>query len=181
KLHIGNWGDSNAFLIALRLGMDKHIIERAHEVSYGEKISFDGEYSLKIDSIIDQKDIKQHDEDLQRQTQWQINKAQRERSQIYKKKAFKLGDSVYISTMKRAGIVCEEENKLGDLMVMVMGKKYVVNHKRLTPHIDRKELYPENYDLDVVFETKENRKKRKIMSKHHVEGLVIEYDNDKKD
>jgi len=37
-------------------------------------------------------------------------------------------------------------------------------------------LYPENYDMDILFETKENRKKRKIMSKHHVEGLVIEQD-----
>jgi hypothetical protein len=27
--------------------------------------------------------------------------------------------------------------------------------------------------MDIIFKTKENRKKRKIMSKRHVEGLVI--------
>jgi hypothetical protein len=57
---------------------------------------------------------------------------------------------------------------------MVMDKKYIINHKRLTLSIDREDLYPENYDMDIIFETKENRKKRKIMSKRHVEGLVIE-------
>jgi hypothetical protein len=30
--------------------------------------------------------------------------------------------------------------------------------------------------MDIIFETKENRKKRKIMNKRHVEGLVIEED-----
>lgn len=37
KLNIGKAGESNAFLIALRLGMDNKIIERAHEVTYKEK------------------------------------------------------------------------------------------------------------------------------------------------
>ncbi len=83
--------------------------------------------------------------------------------------------------MQRTGIVCEEQNGRGDLVVMVMGKKYVINNKRLTLHIDRKDLYPENYDMDIIFESKENRKKRKIMSKRHVEGMVIEQDNESKD
>ena len=83
--------------------------------------------------------------------------------------------------MNRTGIVCEEENGRGELVVLVMGKRYVINHKRLTLYLDREELYPENYDMDILFETKENRKKRKIMSKHHVEGLIIEQGNEKND
>ena len=62
------------------------------------------------------------------------------------------------------------------MMVMVMGKKYVINQKRLTLEIDRQDLYPENYDMDIIFESKENRKKRKTISKRHVEGLTIEKD-----
>ncbi len=38
----------------------------------------------------------------------------------------------------------------------------------------RADLYPEDYDLDIVFESKENRKNRKLMGKRHVEGLIIE-------
>jgi MutS2 family protein len=181
QLHIGNWGDSNAFLIALRLGMDRHIIERAHEFTYGEKISYEGDYDQYVGNIIDHKDIQIQMEDKRMLKEREKEKEKRERSQRYVKKELKLGDSVYISTMQRSGIVCEEQNGRGDLMVMVMGKKYVINNKRLTLKIDREDLYPENYDMDIIFETKENRKKRKIMSKRHVEGLIIEQDNESKD
>jgi len=181
QLHIGNWGDSNAFLIALRLGMDRHILERAHELTYGEKVSYEGDYDQYVESIIDQKDIQIQLEDNRRMEESHKEKEKRERSERYVKKELKRGDRVYISTMQRTGIVCEEQNGRGDLVIMVMGKKYVINNKRLTLHLDRDDLYPENYDMDILFETKENRKKRKIMSKHHVEGLVIEQDNKSQD
>jgi MutS2 family protein len=173
QLHIGDWGDSNALLIALKLGMDRHIIERAHEITYGEKRSYMFDNNEYIESIINQKDIQKHEEDKRLIEERQMEKEKRQRINNYTKKDLKVGDCVYISTMQRTGIVCEEENNRGDLVIIVMGKKYIVNHKRLTLHIDRKDLYPENYDMDIIFETKENRKKRKIMSKRHVEGLVI--------
>lgn len=180
QLHIGDWGDSNAFLIALRLGMDRHIIERAHEVTYGEERSYANDSDRHVKSIVNPEDIKSHEQAERIMEERQQEKDRRERSQHYIKKDLKLGDCVYISTMQRTGIVCEEENGRGEVVVMVMGKKYVINHKRLTLHIDREELYPENYDLDIVFESKEDRKKRKIMSKHHVEGLVIEQEDNMK-
>jgi len=55
-----------------------------------------------------------------------------------------------------------------------MKKKYRINHKRLSLYIEAKDLYPEDYDLDIVLESKENRKKRKLMRKRHVEGNIIE-------
>jgi len=176
QLHIGNWGDSNAFLIALRLGMDRHIIERAHEITYGARINYEANQDQYVDSIVDPKDLQLQLEDKRRMEERCQAKEKRERSQRYVKKELKVGDCVYISTMQRTGIVCEEQNGRGDLVVMVMDKKYVINNKRLTLQVDRKDLYPENYDMDIVFETKENRKKRKMMSKRHVEGLVIESD-----
>ncbi len=181
KLHIGNWGDSNAFLIALRLGMDRQIIERAHEITYGERISYAVDHDQYVESIVDENALLSHTEDKRKTEERYREKEKTERSQRYDKKDLKVGDSVYISTMQRTGIVFEEQNGRGDLVVLVMGKKYVINNKRLTLQIDRKDLYPENYDMDILFETKENRKKRKIMSKRHVEGLVIEQDNENQD
>jgi ATPase subunit of ABC transporter with duplicated ATPase domains len=157
--------------------MDRHIIERAHEITYGERISYKGDYDQYVDSIVDKKDLQTQLEDKRKMEERQKEKVKRERRESYVKKELKLGDSVYISTMQRNGIICEEQNERGDLKVMVLGKKYVINNKRLTLHIDREDLYPENYDLDIIFETKENRKKRKIMSKRHVEGLVVKQDN----
>lgn len=181
KLHIGDWGDSNAFLIALRLGMDRHIIERAHEITYGEKHSYHAIKEISAQNIINPGEIKTHIQDQQAEEERQRSKQKLQRRKLYVKKDLKVGDRVYISTMQRTGIVCEEENGRGDVVVMVMDKKYVINHKRLTLAIDRKDLYPEDYDMDIIFETKENRKKRKIMSKRHVEGLVIKQENENKD
>jgi len=175
QLRIGDWGESNAFLIALRLGMDHRILERAHEITYGEKKSYhmaDGPVSDK--GLLAPEEIERHQQEQRSGLAREQARARQEREQRYVKKDFKRGDAVYISTMQRHGIVCEEENNRGDLTVLVMGKRYVVNHKRLTPYLDRQELYPEDYDLDIVFESKENRKKRKIMRKHHIEGLTVE-------
>jgi len=175
ELRIGDWGDSNAFLIALRLGMDHRILERAHELTYGEKKSYLEEGRKPAHkSLLQQEDVDHHGQVQRSETERDQARARHEREQRYVKKDFKRGDAVYISTMQRHGIVCEEENSQGNLTVLVMGKKYVLNHKRLTPYVDRKDLYPEDYDLDIVFESKENRKKRKAMSKHYVEGLIIE-------
>lgn len=35
------------------------------------------------------------------------------------------------------------------------------------------QLYPEDYDFSIIFDSVENRKARHQMGKHHVEGLVI--------
>jgi dsDNA-specific endonuclease/ATPase MutS2 len=175
RLHIGDWGESNAFLIALRLGMDRRVIERAHEITYGEKRSYEMDVEELAESLADPADLSAHETERRIAEERRQDKEKRQRQQR-EKKDLKVGDCVYISTMQRTGIVYEEENSRGDLVVLVLGKKYVINHKRLTLHVDRKDLYPENYDMDIIFESKENRKKRKIMSKRHVEGLVIEKD-----
>ena len=57
---------------------------------------------------------------------------------------------------------------------MVMKKKFKVNYKRLSLYVDGAELYPEDYDFDIIFESKENRKKKKLMNKRHIEGMTIE-------
>lgn len=62
--------------------------------------------------------------------------------------------------MDRTGIICETENSKGEYGVMVMKKKLKINKKRLTLYISSNELYPKDYDFDIIFETKENRKNK---------------------
>ncbi len=170
RLRIGRAGDSNAFLIALRLGMDKKLIERAHVLTYNEKKEYDS-YNFKDKSVVDSQTIEDHVKQIKKK------KNARKRNAVVKKQKqkpkFKIGDCVYISTMDRTGIVCELENNRGEIGVMVMKKKFKINHKRLTLYIEGDELYPEDYDFDVIFKSKEYRKKDKIMSKRHVSGLEI--------
>lgn len=94
------------------------------------------------------------------------------------RKRLKVGDNVYISYLQRNGIVYEAEDARGNVGVLIQQQKFKINHKRLSLYIDGKELYPEDYDLDIVFETKENRKKKKLMDRKHVEGCEIVTDSE---
>ncbi|MFZ5969251.1 MAG: endonuclease MutS2 [Bacillota bacterium] len=173
KLKIGKPGESNAFLIALRLGIDPKIVERAHEVTYKERKSYkdvcNGPATAVIEkSIEEEKRI----EPTQEYTSLRIKKEKIQKQKM--EPSFKIGDCVFISSMKRTGIVCESENSKGEVGIMVMKKKLKINKKRLTLHIDGSELYPDDYDMDIVLESKENRKKKHIMNRKYVKGLTIE-------
>ncbi len=172
KLNIGKAGESNAFLIALRLGMDKDIIERAHAVTYKEEKIY-LEYKKQNENVIKkEKDLVIHQEKVEK-----LKSAEkREKLNEIKdtKLSFNIGDCVYISFMNRTGIICEGENSKGEYGVMVMKKKVKINKKRLSIYIDKEELYPEEYNLDIVFKSKDYRKKDKLMNKKHVKGLSID-------
>jgi DNA mismatch repair protein MutS2 len=173
KLKIGEAGQSNAFLIALRLGMEKSIIERAHLITYKEAKEYQ-EYSneIKEEKILDKEVVENHEARIRKlEESKKLNMVSEKQKQEPK---FKLGDCVYINTMGRTGIVCELENSKGEIGVMVMRKKFKINYKRLSLYVDSAELYPEDYDFDIVFESKDNRKKSKVMNKRHVDGMQIE-------
>lgn len=173
SLKIGKAGKSNAFLISLRLGMRKELIERAHEISYKEKTIYDNPIQFESQEQVKNTEVVQKHSDQLLKTH-KLSQGKKLSDNLKENSKFKVGDCVYISTMDRTGIVCEPEDSRGNVEIMVMRKKVKVNKKRLSLHIDSKELYPDNYDFDIVFESKENRKKRKIMSKRHVEGMEIE-------
>lgn len=92
---------------------------------------------------------------------------------IQPSRRFEVGDAVLVTSLGKIGIVVEPPDFRGIALVQVQKQKIKVNHKRLKPYLKSESLYPEDYDLDIVFDSKENRKKRKLMSKRHVEGLEI--------
>lgn len=156
RLEVGKSGESNALLIALRIGMPKILIERAHEIAYNEKV----DYKENLIRGIDEHKIKVE-----------------EPKSMFKPKPkpkFALGDAVYIHTMKRNGIVCELENSKGDIGVLVLNKKIKVNHKRLSLYLEAEELYPEDYDYDILFKSKEQRKQKKQIIKGKKDVIMME-------
>ena len=92
--------------------------------------------------------------------------------------AFNLGDSVMVYPDKKIGIVCKTTNEKGVLRVQMPDKKIWINHKRVKLHVAADELYPEDYDFSIIFDTVENRKARHLMERKFVEGLSIEIESE---
>ena len=65
---------------------------------------------------------------------------------------------------------------MGNVLVQIQKEKVMVNQKRLKLKVAATELYPEDYDFSIIFDTVENRKARHQMSKHHMPDLMIEMD-----
>lgn len=86
---------------------------------------------------------------------------------------FQIGDSVLVFPEKKIGIVYEVANINGEVGVQVNRKKRKISHKRLKLHVSAKELYPEDYDFSILFDSVENRKNRHKMEKKHISGLEI--------
>lgn len=178
KLKIGEPGQSNAFLIALRLGVDKKVVERAHEITYKEKKAYSEHPADHAGQLAGEREPgAAHREQLVKMQEIDEGMKKAEKHLAKKKASFQLGDGVLVKTLGKRGVVYELENSKGEVGVMVQGKKMKVNQKRLVLDIAAQDLYPENYDLDIVFESKENRKKRHLMRRKHQEGLVLELDS----
>lgn len=182
RLSIGIPGESNAFLISLRLGMDPEIIQRAHRITYKEDKVYERPHSIIegsepgkpwVSPLVNGDILQAHDENKAL-----IHKrfeARKKAEKLKVESSYKLGDCVYITSMNRTGIICEPENAKGEVGVMVMKKRFKVNKKRIRPFIEGKDLYPEDYNLDIVLESKEDRRKKHLMNKRHVEGLTVEH------
>jgi DNA mismatch repair protein MutS2 len=169
KLVVGKGGESQAFAIALKLGMHPEIIEKAHEITYREKKYYDlGEIDYHAKKEMEKQVI--------------VNKyKKRNHSKSSSKgesggKLFSKGDNVKISASGEFGIVYEGPDDRGDYTVQIKGEKRIINHKRLDLYVSAKELYPDDYDFDIIFNSKENRKKDKLMGKRFVEGLTIDHE-----
>ncbi|MBC7959653.1 MAG: hypothetical protein H7X94_07290, partial [Vallitaleaceae bacterium] len=144
-LSIGTAGESNAFIIALRLGMSQKIIEKAHQITYKEA----KDYSTYMDPSR-KTNIPEGNA---------YKKAQPPKSTVIEttdttsenETVFKVGDLVYVHTLKQRGLIYAEENKKGEVGIVVRDKKLLVQKKRVSLYIDGKQLYPEDYDFDIVF------------------------------
>ncbi|MDR7074016.1 endonuclease MutS2 [Fictibacillus barbaricus] len=176
RLTIGKAGSSQAFSIAMKLGMEDDLIQRARMITYHKNKSY--QHVDNKETIILSTNEMDNLSMLREKAKSKIKKPHMkpEQVKVHQDELFKIGDRVFVTSLKTAGIIQEAENKQGEYGVFVNDQLHFVHKKRLKLHIEGKMLYPDNYDMDIVFETKENRKKNKWMTKRHVEGLSIERD-----
>lgn len=185
RLTIGEAGESYALQIAEKLGIDKPVIERAKQLVAEQQELRGSQKPQNTHS----KELKVKAAEAERRTavvqssppaQHLGDAADAEHNLLAAKPDFEVGDAVYVSSLGRTGIVYMKKDSRGMVGVMIQKQKVTINHKRLKPYLSKEELYPEDYDFDIIFESKDTRKKRKLMKKRHVEGLSIIHPEEEK-
>ncbi|MHA7963325.1 endonuclease MutS2 [Paenibacillus sp. CAU 1782] len=188
RLEIGEAGESHAFDIARRYGLPDAVLARAqallqqHTKPAPDTECYPGRKVEGNKERPEGKGIRQH-ESRSGKKQAQVNRRnglnetgreKEENAAPTAAQAFQKGDSVWIYPLRRAGIVFRPADERGNVIVQVKGEKLTFNRKRLKLYIQKGELYPgEDYDMAIVFDTKENRKARHQLERKHVEGLEI--------
>ena len=167
QLIIGEAGESCAFYIAEKLGMPISMLNHAMQAAYGSEVPKHLD-NLKKVGIKGEKN-----QDIVYKTSSQIKKKKAIVNKQEEAKQFQIGDSVMVLPDKKIGIVCTTADDKGVLRVQLPNKKIWVNHKRVKLMVAADQLYPEDYDFSIVFETVENRKLRHQMERKYVEGAVL--------
>jgi dsDNA-specific endonuclease/ATPase MutS2 len=189
RLRIGEAGRSYAFEIALKLGVAPEIIARSREIAGDQRnasVQMEGTPEARgAQTSVDSSQPEQKTSESTAAQSGLVRERIRKRlpSEGPQKSeasdvAFQIGDRVWVHPLKQSGIVYRLPDARGKLGVIVKKEKLTINVKRISPYLSREELYPENYDLAIVLESKEVRKKRNIMRRKHAEGLTIEHPTD---
>jgi len=179
RMDMGEAGNSYAFVIAAKLGISPSIVERARTIS--GSLHGNGQ---RQPTIPPQAHLSRGEADT-RQSKGKNrapsvprapaaqgeNASDAEEGQQFK---HQVGDVVFIPHLRAAGVVYRLPDERGNMVVQVRKEKLTINRKRVRRYIEREKLYPgEDYDMDIVFDTVDNRKKRKKMSKRHMPGMTI--------
>ncbi len=159
QMIIGEAGESCAFYIADRLGMPSEMLKVAIRAAYGEE-------------AVKSYTFQNTEGNIRKKSTTKITKAKTGKSNTELTAKYKIGDSVMVYPEKKIGIVCVPINEKGVLKVQLPNKKIWINHKRVKLHVAATELYPEDYDFSIIFETIENRKKRHDMQRKYTDAVI---------
>lgn len=164
RLEMGESGESCALYIAKRLGMPDDMLFTAARATYKEKSG----------AVTGQLRLSASGKGLKRQSAPSIERKKQPANPDDRIFSYNRGDSVTVQPEGIIGIVVKPADRQGNVLVQIKREKQLINHKRLKLKVAAKELYPEDYDFSIVFDSVEVRKARHQMSKHHQEGMMIE-------
>ncbi len=159
QMIIGEAGESCAFYIADRLGMPGEMLKVAIRAAYGEE-------------AVKSYNFQNTGSNISKKSATKITKAKKAKNNNALTTKYRIGDSVMVYPEKKIGIVCVPINEKGVLRVQLPNKKIWINHKRVKLHVAATELYPEDYDFSIIFETVENRKKRHDMQRKYTDDVI---------
>lgn len=164
QLSIGESGESCAFYIAKRLGIPDDMLQMAALETYGTHAS----------QIARQLNLKKEVSSFQKIKIPGIKKVPVIHSSSSLEPSFSRGDSVTILPDSVIGIVVQPADAKGNVLVQIKKEKQFFNQKRLQLKVAATQLYPEDYDFSIIFDTVETRKARHQMERKYSEGLTLQ-------
>lgn len=156
RLEMGKTGDSCALYIAQRLGMPDGLLTRAKQI---------------VDDLGKTTPPEQMKPIIPRPGSLLMRQKQQGTEEV--KQRFTMGDSVILLPGGENGIVYRPADDQGEMIVQVKGEKITVNHKRVRLHIPASQLYPDDYDFSIIFDTVSNRKAAHQLDRKHDTNAVI--------
>ena len=163
RLEIGEAGESCALYIAERLGLPEHLLERARVITYNSACADENRTvppKRPPETILTVMPLEIEDEPEEVET-------------VKRCDSFGVGYSVIVYPKKELGLVFSRSNAKGEIGVQIKGVKHMINHKRVKLKTPASELYPDDYDFSIIFDSVENRKARHQMSRKYVKGTTV--------
>ncbi|MDD5901125.1 MAG: DNA mismatch repair protein MutS [Lachnospiraceae bacterium] len=192
RMVIGEAGESCAFHIAKRLGMPDFMLKRAAAAAYGEEKPGGQSEPVEQERICNRQSGKEDasayetengtghveeaeeaEKEFRKEFSPRIVKKKTPATKKARGREYQIGDSVMVYPDKKIGIVCQPENEKGVLQIQMPNKKIWINHKRVKLHVAAEQLYPEDYDFSILFDSVETRKLRHDMERKHMEGAEL--------
>ncbi len=165
-LEPGEAGESCALDIAARLGMPHRLIEAAREAAYPG-----GAPAVSAATVFAEEKIPKPEPEPEPEP---LPEPAPEPVPLPKAQIYAPGDRVRVPFMNCFATVVLPPNARGEMLLRVRDKNISVSAKRVAPFLSGDALYPgEDYDLDIVLDTWENRKKRKQVAKGKT-GISVE-------
>ncbi len=179
QLIIGQPGESNALWIAAKLGMPQKVLKKAERqlADYNPEKALIADKRLvnepeQVTMINKSEVIKPEPEELLKLST--ESKQQPEKT----KPNIKIGDLVRIPFLNEQGVVCSAPDSKGKIRVLIKDKKMELPVKRVQLHISAEQLYPENYDLNIVFLSKDERRQKHLMERKYTPGAMRNVSDD---
>lgn len=161
RMEIGAAGESCAFYIAKHLGMPEEMLKTAAAASYGD-----------LEAEVCR--AEENRRFIEKQHAPRLIRKREKHSVMQDADRYNIGDSVMVSPEQKIGIVCRKMDEKGMVLIQLKNIKQLINHKRLKLHVKASELYPEDYDFSIIFDSVEVRKAHHDMGRKHQPGTEIE-------
>lgn len=147
KLTIGSSQNSNALFISEKMGIKETVLKKA------EDYMNDKNYNYEIVKKINPKEKKETEEVL---------------SQI---PMYDIGDKVQMLENEDFAIVYKPVDKFNNLKLLYKGEFLEINVKRIKMYLKASELYPNDYDLNTLFESYDSLKLERDISRGSKKAL----------